>query len=266
MIARSYLFVPGDRPERFEKARTSGAHVAILDLEDAVADAQKETARTTIAGWLAADRPVYVRVNAPQTPWFVADLAMLALPGIAGVLVPKAETPDQITAVAEAFPGAAPIVPLIESVQGLWHARELAAHPRVPRLIFGGWDFQIDAGIVGDGDELLYARSHLVLMSRLASALPPVDGVTADLEDATRLQADIERARRLGFGGKLCIHPKQVAAVNAGFGPTAAEIAWAREILEAVAASGAGALRVAGQMVDRPVIERAQRIMNEADD
>src|SRR5579875_3203977 len=132
MIPRSYLFVPGDRPDRFEKARTSGAHVAILDLEDAVAPDHKEQAREAVAAWLDAARPVYVRVNAPQSPHFVADLALLSRPGIAGVVVPKVEAPDDLAPVADAFPGDAPIVPLVESAQGLWHARAIAEHPRVP--------------------------------------------------------------------------------------------------------------------------------------
>jgi len=265
MIPRSYLFVPGDRPDRFEKARTSGAHVVILDLEDAVAMEHKEQARTAVAEWLDAARRVYVRVNAPQSLHFAADLALLGRPGIAGVLVPKVEAPEDIAPVADTFPGDAPIVPLVESAQGVWNARAIAAHPRVPRLIFGSWDFQLDVGIPGDEDELLYARSHLVLMSRLARAWPPVDGVTAVLDDPDRLAHDIARSRRIGFGGKLCIHPKQIVAVNAGYAPIPAEIAWAREIVAAAdAASATGALRVAGQMVDRPVIERAKTILAEA--
>ncbi len=263
MIPRSYLFVPGDRPDRFEKARTSGAHVAILDLEDAVAPAQKDAARAQVAAWLDAARPVYVRLNGPTTPQFAADLALLARPGVAGVLVPKVEAPEDLAPVAAALAGDAPIVPIVETARGVWAARAIAEHPRVPRLIFGSWDFGLDVGIPGDGVELLYARSHLVLMSRLAGKHAPVDGVTAALDDPDLLARDIEASRRLGFGGKMCIHPKQVAAVNAGYGPTAAEVAWARGIVAAVAASEAGALRVAGQMVDRPVIERARAILTE---
>jgi citrate lyase subunit beta / citryl-CoA lyase len=210
-------------------------------------------------------RPVYVRVNAPTTPDFVADLAVLARPGVAGVLVPKVEASAGLAPVAAALPGDAPIVPIVETAQGVWEARTIAEHPRVPRLIFGSWDFQLDVGIPGDGVELLYARSHILLMSRLAGKLPPIDGVTAVLDDADLLALDIEASRRLGFGGKMCIHPKQVAAVNAGYGPTVAEVAWARQVLAAIAANEAGAQRVGGQMVDRPVIERARAILAESD-
>nr|MBA3827044.1 CoA ester lyase [Ktedonobacterales bacterium] len=182
MLPRSYLFVPGDRPDRFEKARMAGAHVAILDLEDAVAPEHKDHARTQIAAWLAEMRPMYVRINGPLTPQFAADLAVLALPGVAGVLVPKVEAPGDLAAVAAALPGDAPIVPIVETARGVWDAQAIAAHPRVPRLIFGSWDFGLDVGIPGDGIELLYARSHIVLMSRLAGKQPPVDGVTTALD------------------------------------------------------------------------------------
>ena len=264
MPPRSYLFVPGDRPDRFEKARTAGAHVAILDLEDAVAPEHKDHARALIMAWLDAARPVYVRINGPTTPYFAEDLAVLARPGVAGVLVPKVEAPADLAPVAAALPGDAPIVPIVETARGVWDAQTIAAHPRVTRLIFGSWDFGLDVGIPGDGVELLYARSHIVLMSRLAGKQSPVDGVTAVLDDPDALQRDIMASRRMGFGGKMCIHPRQVAAVNAGYGPTASEIAWARDIVAAVATSDAGALRVAGQMVDRPVIERARAILADA--
>jgi citrate lyase subunit beta / citryl-CoA lyase len=120
-------------------------------------------------------------------------------------------------------------------------------------------------GISGDYEELLYARSRLVLASRVASILPPVDGVTLALEDQARLQSDVTRARRLGFGGKLCIHPKQVELINQGFAPTEDELAWARRILKAVEASGEGAFPLHGELIDRPVIERARAILTETE-
>ncbi len=268
MIARSYLFVPGDRPDRFAKARSSGAHVIMLDLEDAVAADRKAAAREAVGAWLAAQptgdgAAVYLRVNAPSSPHFAPDLALLSQPGIAGVVVPKVEAPGELDAVVAAYAGTGSILPMIESAQGLAQAQAIAAHPRVARLIFGSWDFQLDLGIPDDDLGLLFARSHLVLASRLAGVLSPVDGVTAALDDPAALARDIARARQLGFGGKLCIHPKQIAVVNAGFGPTAAELAWARQIRDAVAAQGEGAQRAAGQMVDRPVIARAQAILDE---
>ncbi|MEO6319179.1 MAG: aldolase/citrate lyase family protein [Polaromonas sp.] len=139
--------------------------------------------------------------------------------------------------------------------------RELARAPRVQRLVFGSIDLQLDLGISGDGEELLLFRSQLVLASRLA---PPVDGVSTAIGDTDQLQADTRRARRLGFGAKLCIHPKQVDAVNAGFSPMAEEIAWARRVRDAAAQAGGAAVAVDGKMIDRPVILRAEALLRQA--
>jgi citrate lyase subunit beta / citryl-CoA lyase len=129
------------------------------------------------------------------------------------------------------------------------------------RLAFGSVDFQLDTGISGDQEELLYARSCLVLASCIAGLLPPVDGVTMALDDLTRLGGDVARTRRLGFRGKLCIHPKQVETINRGFAPTEAERVWARRVLQAAETTGAGAFRLDGELIDRPVIERARSIL-----
>jgi citrate lyase subunit beta/citryl-CoA lyase len=135
----------------------------------------------------------------------------------------------------------------------------------VQRLVFGTIDFQVDLGIDGEGDELLFFRSGFVLASRLASIQPPVDGVSVEIGDAERVRDDTLRGKRFGFGGKLCIHPKQVAAVNACFEPTADEVAWAKRILDAAAAAGGAAVAVDGKMVDRPVIMKAEQILQEAE-
>ncbi len=261
MIRRSYLFVPGNRPERFEKARQSGADAVILDLEDAVQSTQKDLAREAVASWLAPARPVYVRINGMGTLWFERDLEVVGLPGVLGVVLPKAERPEQVAEVVAHLTGEAGVVPLVETALGIWNARALAQAPRVERLAFGAVDFQLNMGISGEQEELLYARSRLVLASRVASILPPVDGVTMALDDLTRLQEDVARARRLGFGGKLCIHPRQVETINLGFVPTEAELAWASRVLEAARTAGAGALRLDGELIDRPVIERVRSIL-----
>ena len=264
MIRRSYLFVPGNRPDRFEKARQSGADAIILDLEDAVQSTHKDLAREAVATWLQPARPVYVRINGTGTPWFERDLEVVGMPGVLGVVLPKAEQPEQVAQVGARLTGEARVLLLLETALGVWNALALAQAPRVERLAFGAVDFQLDTGISGEQEELLYARSRLVLASRIASLLPPVDGVTMALDDMTRLQEDVARARRLGFGGKLCIHPKQVEMINRGFVPTEAEQAWARRILEAAETTGAGALRFDGELVDRPVIERAKSILAQA--
>jgi len=261
---RSFLFVPGDRPDRFPKAWSSGADAVILDLEDGVSDDRKLFAREAISAWLSVEHPVYVRVNGYRTDRFAADLAVAVRPGVRGVVLPKAETRGEIEAVVRVLPSSIGVVPLLETVLGVIDARELADAPRVERLAFGNIDLQIDAGIQGDGDELLYARSRVVLASRAAGLLPPVDGVTTDLDNPERLVADVDRARRLGFGGKLCIHPRQVATVNNGFLPTEREIAWARKVVEAARHAGTGAIRVDGEMVDLPVVRRAEGILDRA--
>ncbi len=263
MTARSYLFVPGNRPDRFEKAIRSGASAVIIDLEDAVPPEQKDEARAVVSGWLSGERAAYVRVNGVGTVWHEEDVRALVRPGLAGVVLPKAERPKQIEDLAEALSGV-PLVPIIETALGVWQVKDVAGSPRVERLAFGHLDFQIDTGIRGADDELLYARSRLVLASRVAGILPPLDGVTTALDDDDKLRTDVQRAVKLGFGGKLCVHPKQIGAVNEGFGPTAEEVRWARRVLEAAEAAGGAAVRVDGEMIDTPVVEQARRIVNQA--
>lgn len=258
-MTRSYLFVPGDRPERFDKARAAGAGQVILDLEDAVAPEAKARSRDAIAGWLRADRPVVLRINAAGTPWFDADLSLAAHPGVAAVMLPKAEEAASLARVAAAAPQAA-LLPLVETALGIASLAAIARSPRVQRLVFGSIDFQLDLGIDGDGEELLLFRSQIVLASRLAELAPPVDGVCTAIDDAQALRADALRARRLGFGAKLCIHPCQVGVVEAAFAPTAQELAWARRVVQA-ASAGEGAVAVDGRMVDRPVVARARRLL-----
>ncbi len=262
--ARSYLFVPGDRPDRFEKAWASGADVVILDLEDAVLPEAKGRARDAVAQWLSVERPVYVRVNGMEAGGFQEDINAVAKPGLIGIVLPKAEDPQQIDEVVRRIPTDARVLPILETAMGVWNALEVAAAPGVERLAFGSIDMQLDTGISGDGEELLYARSRMVLASRVARILPPLDGVTTALDDADRLTGEIDRARRLGFGGKLCIHPRQVDPVNQGFSPTPADIDWARHVLEAVESLESGVSQLEGVMVDRPVIERARRIVARA--
>ncbi len=260
--ARSLLFVPGSRPDRFEKALAAGANAVIIDLEDAVAPADKERAREDVSAWLAPHRAVMVRINGADTAWFGDDLALCRRPGVAAVMLPKAERAEDIAALRGA--GAATVLPLIESAAGMAALATIAAAPGVQRLVFGSIDFQVDLGMRDAlEDELLFFRSQLVLTSRLAGLQAPVDGVSTAIDDADQLRDDVLRARRLGFGGKLCIHPRQVASVNRHFAPSAAERAWAQRVLDAAAASGGAAIAVDGKMVDKPVILRAQAIRDD---
>jgi citrate lyase subunit beta/citryl-CoA lyase len=261
-VARSYLYVPGNRPDRFDKACAAGADAVIIDLEDAVPPAEKAAARAALAAWLSREKAVIVRVNGEDTEWFQQDLTACDAAGVTGVVLPKAaQIGDTIVALCRSR--GAVLLPIIETAAGMAHARAVAATPCVQRLMFGTIDFQLELDIDGDGDELLAFRSELVLASRLAGIQPPVDGPCTSWEDVERLAADARRARRLGFGGKLCIHPKQVAVVNAAFSPSDAEVAWARKVLDAAERSGGAAVAVDGKMIDRPVILKAQRIVRE---
>lgn len=262
-IARSYLYVPGNRPERFDKACAAGADAVIVDLEDAVPPAEKDSARAALVSWLSPDKAVVVRVNATGSEWFDRDLAACDAAGVTGVVLPKAEKIDEGVVSLCRRRGIA-LFPLIETALGMAQAEAVAATPCVQRLMFGTIDFQFELGIDGDGDELVAFRSRLVLASRLAGIQPPVDGPCTSWDDRELLMADSQRARKLGFGGKLCIHPQQVAIVNAAFSPDETEIAWARKVLDAAQRSGGAAVAVDGRMIDRPVILKAERIIRDS--
>ena len=270
--ARSFLFVPADRLDRLPKALGSGAHAVIIDLEDAVAPEHKADARRALsrewAGMPAEQRQrMAVRINAAGSTHHEDDLALLRqlAPNPPGaVMRSKAEPATASERVART--AVAPVLPLIESAQGL-HAADIIARARgVLRIAFGHLDFQGDLGLHCGPDEreLDSVRLALVLASRRANLPAPIDGVTASLDDETRLAADIDRSRRFGFGAKLCIHPKQVAAVNEALGPTPAQREWAQRVLEASKVNGTGAFRLNGEMVDAPVLQRAQSLLQPA--
>jgi citrate lyase subunit beta/citryl-CoA lyase len=198
---------------------------------------------------------VFIRVNGATTEWFHDDITLGLLPGAAGIVLPKAENTEDIECIGGT------VVAIIETARGFANASAIARTRNVARLMFGSIDFQLDLGIHGEGEELLFFRSQLVLISRLANLPAPVDGVTAVFDSMDPVRADTERARRLGFGGKLCIHPKQIVTVNTCFGPTSAEISWAERVIDAAAKSGGAAASMDGEMIDRPVIARAQVIL-----
>jgi len=259
-LPRSYLFVPGDRPERIAKAHASGADAVIVDLEDAVAPANKIAARDAVAGALDAAAPVVLRINGSDTAWFDDDARLAAHPGVAAVMLPKAATAEPVAALRSAS-GGKPVLALVESAAGMANLAGLAAAEGVSRLVFGSIDFQLDLDIADDDLALLAFRSQLVLASRLANLPAPVDGVTTAIDEAVPLETEARRARSLGFGAKLCIHPKQVAIVNAAFSPSADELGWAQRVVDAAAAAGGAAVAVDGKMVDAPVLARARRLL-----
>ena len=250
--ARSFLFVPGDRPDRFAKAAAAGADVVVLDLEDAVAPAAKDAAREHVVAWLADGHTAVVRINAAGTPWHAADLA--AVRDAAAVMVPKAERPEDLDGLSSALP-------LVETARGVTAATELCAVPTVVRPVFGSIDLAADLGVDPlSRTALLHARSALVLAASAAGCAPPVDGVTTALSDVDAVRDDTRHAVELGFTGKLCVHPRQVPVVHEAFRPSEEELAWARSVL----AAGDGVSVVDGRMVDRPVLLRAERLLSRA--
>jgi citrate lyase subunit beta/citryl-CoA lyase len=266
---RSYLFVPGDRPERFGKALASSADAVVLDLEDAVAPPGKAAARTAVAACFAAGADwhrLVVRINDDATPWFDDDLALLRAAGVAAVMLPKAERPATIARLRAACPGIA-VLALIETARGVLAAEALAAADGVQRLVFGTIDYALDMDLQGPlaaSVGLDAAAARLALASRAADLLPPVAGVTVAIDDEMQLRADMDRARALGFGAKLCIHPRQLAPLHALLAPAPEVMATAQRVLAAAEAADGAAVQVDGRMVDRPVIERARRTVQRA--
>lgn len=257
--SRSFLFVPGNRPDRFDKAAAAGADVVVVDLEDAVAPAEKDDAREHLCIWLRAGGTAMVRINGRDTPWYDADLELVAEFG-AAVMVAKAEDPAELRRIADLHSGLA-VVPLVETATGVHARTAICATTGVVRCAFGSIDLATELGIdPRDREALLWARSVLVMASAVASIASPVDGVTTALRDDDTLTADVRYARRLGMTGKLCIHPSQVRPVHAALAPSAAELDWARRILDLARSDGSVA-GVDGEMVDAPVVERARRIM-----
>ena len=266
-FSTNFLFVPGTRPERFIKALDSGANGVVLDLEDAVPEEEKVSARDAIrAAWSSFSseqkRRLVIRTNSPGTQFYSADLILAQELQVACLLIPKSESRDQINGAALILPNTA-IIPMIETAIGLDQLKEIANSNQVIRLALGNLDLQVDLGMICDRHEteLQTARYQTVLASRLAQIAPPIDGVTPSTDDIERITDDAERAKRMGFGGKLCIHPKQVSVVKQAFTPTEEEISWAKRVIEADLASKGGVIKLDGRMIDRPVVLLAQRTM-----
>lgn len=266
-LPQTYLFVPGNRPERFAKALASGADRIILDLEDAVAPGDKEAARTAIAEWMAsvgkAQGKVLIRINDAATDWHAHDLALARSVQAVCIMLPKCEAPAQVSAVLVQLTSNATLLPLIETARGMLALHDIAAAPGVARLAFGALDYMADLDIPADSLALDVAASQIAVASRAAGLASPLAGVTPAL-DAAKVTDDMRHARSLGFGAKMCIHPAQVAAVRAALAPSDQELAWAHRVLQAWQASGAGAFQLEGKMVDRPVVLKAQRIAAQA--
>ena len=261
---QTYLLVPGNRPERFAKALASGADRIIIDLEDAVAPADKAQARQAIADWIKSSggvlQNILIRINDSSTRWYADDLALAKVANVACVMLPKCEAASDVAdLLAQMLPGTT-VLPLIETARGMVALNEIASAAGVARLAFGSLDYMADLDIPAGSPALDFAAAQIAVASRAAGIPSPVAGVTPDL-DAVRVGADMRQARALGFGAKMCIHPSQLAAVRVALAPTTAELDWARRVLQAWAASAGGAIQLDGKMVDRPVVLRAERIV-----
>jgi citrate lyase subunit beta / citryl-CoA lyase len=260
----SYLFVPATKPERFAKAIASGADRVIIDLEDAVVADQKGQALQALDQALRGGlpSPVHVRINAVGTPWFDHDLALLeSLPedargSLSGVVVPKIEDANIAGRIRRALGARVEVLGLVESAVGLSKLRPISTSG-IDRLALGAVDLSFDLGAEINSPTIDYAYAALVVESRLAQLPAPVASPPLSLHNSEATEASSARLKAAGMGGQLCIHPQQVQPIHRGFLPSAEQIAWANRVL----ASDGGATQVDGQMVDKPVRDKAQRIL-----
>lgn len=266
--ARSFLFAPGSEERKLGRALECGADAVIADLEDAVVPDEKEAARTLAVRLLADSETAslrLVRVNGVGTGWHDADVHAVAGAGLDGLVLPKA-TAAAVGAVASRYDGL--IVAIVETPVGLREAHEIASHGQVQVLLLGAVDLGLALGLEqrADGQEILHARSSLVVDCAAAGIRAPVDRVWLDVRDGEGLAADCAFARTLGFRGKALIHPDQVATTHDAFAPSASELDRAREIVAAfdlAAAEGRGVLALDGEMIDLPVVERARQLLSD---
>ena len=267
-LETTYLFVPGTHPLRFEKALKSGADNVIIDLEDAVSVEEKGQAlENTIAELKKGlSRPVFVRLNTIDSPWFgenVKDLVELALSGtqsLKGIVLPKVEDAASLESLRALFPEHIQIVGLIETAVGVHKAVEIAAATGLTRLGIGAVDLSEDLGAEKDSSIIDFAYAQVVIASRISRIMAPLASPPMALRDPAAIETNARRLRAMGLGGHLCIHPDQVAPIHAGFAPSSSEISWAARVMDSVG----GAVQVDGEMVDKPVREKAARILAEA--
>lgn len=257
-LARSALFVPGDRPDRFAKAAVTGALV-LLDLEDAVAPPARAQARQDVRRWLEDGGRAVVRVQAASSPEHEADVAAIAgAAGLIGVMLARAERAEDVRGLHDVT--GVPVIALVETAVGIAAAGQLAEASA--RLALGDQDLALDFGVSPRSPLVRVLAAQIVLASRLAGLPRPLDGVTPEIDDVERVRTDATVGRDGGFGGKLCIHPRQVETVERAYRPTEQEIRWARSIVAATS-EGRGAIRADGAMVDRPLLERARAVLRD---
>ncbi|MCU4972456.1 CoA ester lyase [Halobacteria archaeon AArc-m2/3/4] len=274
MSRRSVLFTPGDRPDMLRKAPRSGADVVVFDLEDAVAPARTDDARAAVREVLSdpAFDPgceVCVRVNPGERA--IADLeALLESSSLRfdGVVLPKVSAGVDVERLSTFLTDrdrTVPVFALIETARGVLAADEIAAVPATDALVFGAEDLAADVGAsrTPEGTEVVYARQRVVLAAA-AHGCTAIDTLHTDFEDEAGLREDTAVARQFGYDGKLAIHPAQIEPIHDAFTPSEADVAWAERVLEArraADADGRGVFEVDGEMIDQPLIERAERVL-----
>jgi citrate lyase subunit beta/citryl-CoA lyase len=279
-VFRSILFAPGNQPRKIEKVFSFGADIVCLDLEDAVPTAEKATARQQVAAVLDTPRgaPLYVRINSLDTPHCLSDVEAIVKKGLAGIIVPMIErastllTIDWLIAQLEARQNlptrGIDILPIIETAAGIVNLPEICgAGSRVRRLSFGAWDFTLDTGITYMPDEvhIADARARVVLHSRAAGLDAPIDTSYPMLGDIDGLKRSSRNARAMGYQGKACIHPEQVAPVNDAFSVDADELKRAQTIVsefEKAEAAGSASVRIDGRFVDYPMYKKAKALVD----
>jgi len=283
ILIRTALFVPGNRPDRIEKAFGTGADVIIIDLEDAVPLAEKESSRPNVREKVAqfADRMILVRTNALGSDFIKGDLDEAIVDGVNGIILPKVERADDITKINtllieieknRALPkGSIRVFPLIESAAAVQHIYDIVSTKtkpdRIYTVMFGAADYTLDMGIemTMEGNELFYARSRIAIACRAAGIALPVDTpFMIDLKNTEALISDARRAKELGFQGKLVIHPNQVEHCNKIFSPLPEEIKKAEKIVKAfeeAEAAGMAAIQLEGKFIDYPVVKRSKDIL-----
>jgi citrate lyase subunit beta / citryl-CoA lyase len=271
LSARSYLYVPGDQPDKLAKALTRGADAIILDLEDAVPLDRKDQARAAVAGYLSEldgthRGSIWVRVN----PGALLEDDVVALSGLKfdGVSLPKASV-DELARLHDLLRGLeVAVMPLVETADGVLHLAQIAAARGVARLQIGEADLAAQLGVEPseDGSEFAAIRSQVIVASAAAGIEPPVGPVSTDFHDTDALAASTLALRRMGFGARAAIHPRQVAVINTAFTPTQVEVAAARDLIERFESAGGGVvLDAQGRMVDDPIVRSARRVLARAD-
>ena len=276
---RSFLFAPGNHPRRVEKSFTTGCDAVILDLEDAVAIAEKPATRATVVAALKLPRSCrgYIRVNSIDTEFCFDDIEAVVGPWLDGIMLPKVERAADLQAADWMMtslerrhgivPGTIDLIPIIETAAGHGAAREIAASGgRLKRLSFGGGDYTRNLNLQWTfaEEEIAAVRSEVVLASRLAGIDPPIDTVFIHIKEHEHFARSARKGREFGFQGKLCIHPDQIGPTNDAYTPTDEEAAWARKIISsfnAAEAEGLASIQVDGYFVDYPIVEKAQRIV-----